>query len=561
MLNKKYLFLSLCTASLIVAEGAYAQSQSDIPSTAEPGITLRGLEGDDRAPSRLEDSIMLKDEALEGDLSQEKVFILKKVVLGKSSVYSQTQIDAMVEEFIGSSVSFYDLNEISLRLTRKYRADGYMFSRVFLPPQEIEEGVVRLEALEGRLTEVEVVGEFEDRKGLIKELAEKIRSEGPTNSEELERYLLLIDDLPGIKARSVLKQSDTPGGGKLIITIEQDTFEGSGSIENRGSRFLGQTRAIAVAAFNSLFGRHDRTTVRGIASKDPKELKFFDVYHEEQVGAEGLRVKGRFAATSTNPGWTLKPLDVEGHSRLLELDALYPYIRTRHYNVNLLGGFSALSSHSKISGIQVSKDKVRSFNAGAEIDFTDDWGGVTQGELLLSKGVDIFNASSDGIGRTRTNGEHDFFRANMSITRLQDLPSKFSVQLAAEGQYSDDPLLASEEFSIGGGVFGRAYDSGEITGDKGLAGAVEIRYGGATDWEYIHSYQLYGFYDYGKAWNENEVVGEQESDSLSSAGVGVRFNLQHDVSGYVEFDKPLTKDVSAEGDEDSRVFFSLLKRF
>ena len=275
-------------------------------------------------------------------------------------------------------------------LTRQYRADGYMFSRVFLPPQEIEGGVVKLEALEGRLTEVEVVGQYEDKLGLIGDLAAKIESEGPTNSADLERYLLLIDDLPGIKARSVLQQSETPGGGKLIITIEQDTFEGSASIDNRGSRFLGQTRATLVGAFNSLFGIHDRTTIRAIQTKDTDELRFFDLSEEIQVGTEGTRLKGRFAVTRTNPGWTLKPLDVEGDSRLLDLEVLHPLIRSRQYNLNLIGGFTALNSDSNILDIQVSEDKVRYLHAGGRFDFTDSLAGVTQIDLRAAQGVDWF---------------------------------------------------------------------------------------------------------------------------------------------------------------------------
>lgn len=559
--KSKLLYATIFCTSALVSGGAFAQTTT-VPSTADPGVIGRDLESDRRPLSRLEDTIRVEDEdtQVEG-VSEEKVFTLKGITLEGSSVYNQNDVNAVAAEYIGQPVSFADLNRIAQKISRQYRTDGYLFSRANLPPQEIENGIVQLQAIEGRVTEVEIVGDYKDANGLIQAFAAKLRSEGPANTKKLERYLLLIDDLPGIRARSLLQPADTQGGAKLVLSIEQDMVEGAVGIDNRGSRFLGQTRGTGVLAVNSLLGIHDRTTLRGIMTKDTEELRFFDLTHEEQIGTEGLRLKGRIAVTDTEPGWTLKPLDVEGVSHIFELDALYPLIRGRQYNLNLIGGFTALNSKSDILNIEVAEDHVRYFRAGGEFDFTDSWSGVNSIDLSLAKGIGAFNATRDGLGRSRANGEHHFLRTNLSLTRIQDLPGDFSVQFSGDAQYSNDPLLASEEFTVGGGPFGRAYDAGEIAGDRGMSGAIEVRYGGPTSNEFIQSYQVYGLYDVGKVWNINPVVAESKSDSIASAGVGVRFNLKYDLSGYVEVNKPLTSRVGAEGDDDPRIFFNLLKRF
>ena len=560
MVSKKILAAFIGTSCIISTTTAMAQ----VPTTADPGIILRDLEQGDRAPSRLEDTITYGEDAVsDKKLSQEKMFTLQSIQLKGSTVYQQNTMNELASEYIGQPVSFADLNTIALNITRRYRNDGYMFSRVILPPQEIENGIITLQAIEGKLTDVEVVGDFKDHNDLIKNMAQKIQSEGPTNSEELERYLLLIDDLPGIKARSLIQPSKTPGGGKLIITIEQDGFEGSAGIDNRGSKYFGRTRGTLVGAANSLFGIHDRTTGRVIVTKDTEELRFFDITHEEQIGTEGTRLKARYAVTDTEPGSSLKPNDVEGDSESFDLEALHPLIRGRQLNLNILGKFTALNSESEILGIEVSEDRVRYFTVGGRFDFTDSLAGVTQVDFGVSKGVDWLNATDDGLGRTRSNGEHEFWRANVNAIRLQDLPGDFSMQLSADAQYSPDPLLASQEFAVGGAAFGRAYDSGEISGDRGIAGAIELRYGGPVESEYLNSYQVYTFYDVGKVWNEETLVAEQDHESLASAGVGVRMNFAKDISGYLELNHPLTRDVAAEGDDgdNPRIFFSILKRF
>lgn len=548
-------------AGTIIALPAIASAQ--VPTSADPGIISRSLERDDRNRNNLDGNIVLpqmKDEAIEG--STEKVFTLNNVVIEGSTVYDQGDFAKIVGEFKGQEVSFADLSRITNNMTRKYREDGYIFSRVVLPPQKIQGGVVRVQAVEGRVENVEVTGEFKDRGGLIRSMANKIHSEGPTNTRDIERYLLLIDDLPGITARSFVKPSQSQGAGDLVIVVEQDLFEGSVTLDNRGTRFVGPWRGELVGAFNSLFGIHDRTTLRTIIASQSEELQYGEISHEEQLFTEGLRVKGRYAITSTKPGGSISALGIEGDSELFDIEALYPVIRSREVNLGINGGFTANNTTTELSGIEVGRDRIRSARLNSTFDFTDGLRGINQFDLGLTQGLSVLDATSDGIGRSRANGEHDFLRFNATATRVQDLwwPG-VSALVSATGQYTSDPLLASEEFTVGGAGFGRGYDSGEIAGDKGYAGLLELRYSNAVASNWLQSYQLYTFVDYGKVKNINPVVGEVEEDSLTSTGVGVRYNLNYDLSGYLEIDKPLNKQVNAEGDDDTRVFMTLTKRF
>ena len=285
-----YLPLGVLFAVFLVT-GAHAQQQ--VPSSAQPGVVTRTLQQPDRSLTRLEDIIIVpKEERAEGQGSKEKVFVLNQVVLKGSNTYKTEDFSAVYAPYMGKKVSFADLNTIALGMTRKYREDGYVFSRVILPPQRIKDGVLYVEAVEGRITNVTVEGDVKDTNGLIKVFADKIRSAGPANTKEIERYLLLIDDLPGITARSVVKPSKTPGGGDLAIVVEEDPFEGSVGINNRGSKFIGPWRGEVVGAFNSLFGIHDRTTLRSISTSDTEELLFGELTHEEQLGTKVRRVSG-----------------------------------------------------------------------------------------------------------------------------------------------------------------------------------------------------------------------------------------------------------------------------
>ncbi|MBI1215813.1 MAG: hypothetical protein GC185_08350 [Alphaproteobacteria bacterium] len=562
LFSPRHIRLSLLAAALMLAPRAGFAAQ--VPTSAQPGIVSRSLEKPDRTRTGHGEIITLPGEEKQaGKGSTQKIFVLKSVSLDKSTVYRTDDFKDAYAPYIGQKVSFADLNLIAQGMTRKYRQDGYVFSRVILPPQKIKNGALHLQAVEGRVTDVELEGDFQDKNGLIRKLAGKIRSgKGPANTKEIERYLLLINDLPGVTARSVIKPSKTPGGGDLVIAITQKRVEGAGTFDDRGSRYIGPWRGELVAAFNNVFGIHDRTTLRADVATRTKELRYGEITHEEQVGSEGLRVKARFAVTATEPGGSLSSLGIVGDGRLFDLEAVYPLLRARRRNLDILAGGTVNDTTTDLSGAKVAEDRIRTLRAGLRFDTTDGFRGVSQFELTATRGFKALNATPAGTGRSRANAPVDFLHWNATASRVQDLWwPRFSAFLSATGQYSNDPLLASEEFTLGGPGFGRAYDAGELAGDRGYAGLAELRYGGPVDSDFIQSYQAYAYIDYGKVYNLSPVVGEAARDSLTSAGFGARFNLPRAISGYAELDKPMNKQVNAQGNRDLRAIFSLTKRF
>ena len=104
--------------------------------------------------------------------STKKVFTLTDVVVDGSTVYDADDFSDIVDEYKGEQVSFADLNRIAASMTRKYREDGYVFSRVVMQPQKLKGGVVHMRAIEGRVANVEVRGDVKDSSALIKEMVE-----------------------------------------------------------------------------------------------------------------------------------------------------------------------------------------------------------------------------------------------------------------------------------------------------------------------------------------------------------------------------------------------------
>ena len=134
-----------------------------------------------------------------------------------------------------------------------------------------------------------------------------------------------------------------------------------------------------------------------------------------------------------------------------------------------------------------------------------------------------------------------------------------SMRLALAGQLSNKPLLAIEQITIGGPVFGRGYNFSERAGDEGALASAEMglkllhRGAGLLRWA-----QLYGFGDIGYVANHEIGFG---TGALYSAGVGTRVTLSDRIDLQLEAAFPLNVDRHAFGIKPPRIFFSVSKTF
>jgi hemolysin activation/secretion protein len=147
-------------------------------------------------------------------------------------------------------------------------------------------------------------------------------------------------------------------------------------------------------------------------------------------------------------------------------------------------------------------------------------------------------------------------------SRVQGIKAGFSAYGLVQGQWAFNPLLASEQFTFGGSQLGRGYDVGEMLGDKGLAGTVELRYDLPVERFKIQTLQLYTFYDWGVLWNLKDIGGVPRKQSGTSTGLGTRFYMTKYVSGNLMWTQTLTRQVATEAliheGRRPRVWFSIV---
>ena len=219
----------------------------------------------------------------------------------------------------------------------KYRNDGYILTQVVVTENGNGDGSPTLRVVEGYVNNITLQKEDQSAPidmATIEQYASQISKGGPLNARDLERELLIINDLPGVTARSVLSPSATPGAADMLIILSYDPVDGMISADNYGSRFLGPLQLGAYATLNSFLGMNEAITGQAvIAPQSWYELGYLAGGYEQPVGPYGTKAHFNASVTDTEPGFTLDEFDVEGRSYLLNVGVTHPFIRSRAENL------------------------------------------------------------------------------------------------------------------------------------------------------------------------------------------------------------------------------------
>ncbi len=220
--------------------------------------------------------------------------------------------------------------------------------------------------------------------------------------------------------------------------------------------------------------------------------------------------------------------------------------------------FTVRDAEQSLADVTVRKDRLAILKAGL---FTnaDLAGGTVRARLTASRGLDILDATrEDDPMRSRADGSAIFSKLEFWGHYDRSLVGPLSFQLQGEGQIASRPLLSSEEMGLGGRYFLRGYDYREFSGDKGIAGSVELRFDLPELGGPVRGAQLYGYADAGSVGNYGDGTG---GGSLASAGGGIRTWLSRNIDASLEVGVPLKDGADPDEELNPRISFVIGSRF
>src|SRR6476659_10158746 len=446
---------------------------------------------------------------------------VSRIVITGATVYGDADFAPLYADLIGHEVPLATVYELARRITAKYGAAGYILSRAIVPPQNFGRhgAVVHIQVVEGYVDNViwpmEKLARY---RNFFDDYTARIIADRPTNIRTLERYLLLANDLPGLKFATTLKPSPThPNASTLIVEVTEKRIDAIARIDNRGTEARGPWQYLGSATVNNIIGAHEAFTVTYAGTFQIEELQYLAASYRQVLTSEGLTGFINASYGFGRPGGDLlRTLDYRTRSTIVEAGLSYPVIRSREKNLVLTGRGFMTNDDSFQLGDPFARDRLRGFRLKADADWADSFLGINQANATFSQGIHGLGSTDNPdpsvllpplpTSSTKA-GRVDFDKIEGTFTRLQPLFAGFSAFVAAYGQYAFTPLLISEQCSYGGRFFGRAYDPSQMLGDHCWMGLGELRFDIPTGIKQLTRAQLYAYADHGETYNIDPALG------------------------------------------------------
>lgn len=459
-----------------------------------------------------------------------------------STRFKPEDFKAVTAPFIGKDLTFAQLLEARSAITKLYVDQGYTTTGAMISPQTIEDGVVKVQVVEGTLEDIKVTGNHRLNPKYIRDRI-KLGVGTPLNVARLLENLQQLRLDPRISNVSADLQSGVrPGTNLLQVEVrEADTFSIGTSFDNSRSPSVGSFRRKLELREGNLFGFGDALT---FAYSNTRGSNTIDLNYTVPVNARNGAAWFSYGSGRNNvieEPFTV--LDIQSRSRYYELGFRQPLIQRTSTDFAIGFLFSRQESQTalgldNIGGFPLSPgaDSEGRTKVSALRFFQEYTQRSTQHVFALrsqfSLGLNWLNATVN-----ENAPDSRFFSWRGQGQWLRQVAPETVFLVRGDVQLSGDSLVPLEQFGIGGQLTVRGFRQDALLTDSGALMSAEFRFPIVRS-RSLGTFQLAPFIDVGTGWN----IGSDtpSTNTLVGAGLGLVWRQSDRVSVRLDWGIPLT---------------------
>jgi len=334
--SRSWTVAGLSALLLILAlYGAAVAHAQQLPGAVQPGPILRAERAPPAARAEPSDRQRQGYKPIPSPQPGEVTFVLQGIELAGATPHAPPKL---FEEFISllrKPVALSQLQVVAENIAVQYRNAGFLLAQAFIPVQTVQDGVVKIRVMEGEFGTCRFEGEAESQRSLLQRYADKLCSSRPLKVADLERYLLLINDVPGVQAQGIIVPAAVQGGNPdLLIRVSRRNHDASVGISNRESKTLGTWRTDVEGDLYGAFGLDGRQWIR-YRHTAGAGLKLAAIGQELPLGSNGAKWGVSLLGSQTKAD--LSGIPVHSDLSAFNLTVTYPWLRRRTYNLTMRG--------------------------------------------------------------------------------------------------------------------------------------------------------------------------------------------------------------------------------
>ena len=563
-------FFSALSAMAIAVMIMTSPAMGQLTSLSNPEILERALAEPDTARPAPKPSISLPLQSTAPKGAEDVSFILKALSIKGGESVPVATITALSPLETGTQITLSDLYEFADIITTYYRNQGYALSFALVPAQDITNGRVRLEIIEGYIDELIIREEnlSDLARAHILDAFARFAQKGLTKTDDLEAFLLSINDYPGISAKAVIRPGSQPARSALVLEVTQRTQSASIGYQNYLSESLGRDVFLSDLAWLGQWTGRDEARIAIRQAPDPKTYKSLSFDYSSYIDDSDVEVFVRYSQSETRPKkGALADLDFSSNAYSQELGIRLPIWQTRQSSLFTGASTRITNSQSRNGTTPSSTDQLRVVTGYAdyEVDLPSGASHVIHAEI--EQGAKFFQARADS--REGANLHHTILR----LSERYRQPLQFfetgqldaTLRLMAQATLSDDPLFANAECTFGGRGFGIGMDAGTLSGEHCLLASAQINWQRPlVGFAFLPPslFTLLGRIDAGTVKQKGPLVaGETRQEEALSAALGAQFVMASGMTVNIEQATQLKNESTPDEEGEASTHISVNMRF
>ena len=463
---------------------------------------------------------------------------IEKIEVRKSEILTPEEISDITKDYEQTNLTMEDIKDLVEKINELYLDKGFVTARAYLPEQTIENGIIKVELLEGKVGDIAVEGNRWTKEAHIKNRLNTEEGE-IFNIQRLEDDILIYNRYnDNITLKGDLNAGRKEGTTDIKIKAEEKVpYHITAVADNSGRDTVGKNRAGLLAQHDSLLGYRDKLSA-GVYANRYSWTPFVD--YNLPVNRYDGRLGASFSHNRAKIGrGAYKDFNIESRSQNYSIYYTHPFIRELHRELNGTTSFTYKRAVTSFDGNDLSKDKIPELKTG--VNFRQD---TENGVWYLAQSV--------SYAAPWFQNRIDYWKFEGSVTRLQDFGHRIFGYFRGNYQYiPQDVVPYADQMSAGGFGTVRGYSQGLLTAKSGYQLGAEIYFPlipetiniDCTSYNIGEYVRPFVFTDYAALYPYKGAGGRAEgfnnSDILLSAGAGLRIQLPYDIVLKAAYGVPL----------------------
>ena len=398
-----------------------------------------------------------------------------------NSLLDQLAIEKAVYSHLGPGRSKTDIEGARQDLENAYASRGYNSVVVEIPPQSVEDHVVRLHVVEATVGRLRVVGtrfySIED----VKRQAPALAEGASPNFLKAQAEIAELNREPGRQITPLVRPGAIPGTVDVDLKVtEQSPFHASIEVNNDHNPDTTPLRTTATLRYDDLWQLgHALSFSYAVAPEDRSQSEVFAGSYLAPIPNSRWSILG-YGYTSNSNVATLGDVTVLGKGYAAGIRGITQLPALGSVSQSLSLGFDFKHFDQLISAqvASTTSSGTKTSLSGATIDYIplnavytirlDTTATTAHASFGVTAGLRGALSPDTTFQDNRAFAGGDFVHANLDFELTRELPRGFEADLRLTGQVADQPLVSDEQFSAGGLDSVRGYLQASATGDNGL---------------------------------------------------------------------------------------------